>query len=168
MQSNNPHNGWPAAPLDFHESVPSLDEGYARALDLLRSLATPDGFVAAPIERANYRRIWSRDGVIIGLAVLQAEDDGLIAAFRRTLLTLARHQGPQGEIPSNVDTAGGRVSYGGTTGRVDADLWFVVGCAEYWQATGDDSFLNEVLPCAKPLAPCRAPVPGSAPIGSCL
>lgn len=127
--------------------VPAADEGYRRAVALLRKISTPDGFLAAPTEKANYRRVWSRDGVIIGLAALLSEDDELIESFERPLCTLARHQGPRGEIPSNVDTVGGRVSYGGTTGRVDADLWFIVGCVEYWSATGDESFL-ECYPCS--------------------
>jgi hypothetical protein len=67
-------------------------------------------------------------------------------AAGRTLETLARHQGPHGEIPSNYDRQSGRVSYGGTTGRVDADLWFLIGCGEYWKATGDDGFLERLLP----------------------
>lgn len=35
-----------------------------------------------------------------------------------------------------------RISSGGTAGRVDADLWFVIACAEYWRHTGDDDFLE--------------------------
>jgi hypothetical protein len=40
------------------------------------------------------------------------QDPGMIAAFRKTLETLADHQGPHGEIPSNVDPRSGRVGYG--------------------------------------------------------
>jgi hypothetical protein len=72
-------------------------------------------------------------------------DESLIDGCKRTLKTLAAHQGPHGEIPSNVDTRTRRVSYGGTAGRVDADLWFVIACSQYWKATGDDAFLNEML-----------------------
>lgn len=131
---------------EFDPQNPLPEEAYRKALGLLRQISTPDGFIAALSEEANYRRIWSRDGVITGLATLLSEDAGLIETFRQTLLTLARHQGPQGEIPSNVDTLGGRVSYGGTTGRVDADLWFVIGCGEYWCATEDETFFEEMLP----------------------
>ncbi|MFP4640284.1 MAG: amylo-alpha-1,6-glucosidase [Guyparkeria sp.] len=121
-------------------------EGLDHALDLVRQCATDDGFLASPIHRDNYRRVWARDGVIIGLAALMTGEEALVATMRKTLETLARHQGPHGEIPSNVDTSTQRISYGGTTGRVDADLWFVIGCAEYWRATGDDAFLEEALP----------------------
>lgn len=121
-------------------------EGYQRALRLLEQCSTEDGFLASPSESANYRRIWGRDGAILGLAALLTEEPALIASCRLTLETLARYQGPHGEIPSNVDPMSGRISYGGTTGRVDANLWFVIGCGEYWRATGDDAFLKEMLP----------------------
>jgi hypothetical protein len=123
-----------------------FSEGYDRACQLLYGCSLPEGFLASPTEDTNYRRIWARDGVIIGLAGLLTEDHDLVTTFKHTLETLSNYQGPHGEIPSNVDPASERVSYGGTTGRVDASLWFIIGCGEYWQATGDDAFLERILP----------------------
>lgn len=123
-----------------------MTDGYARACELLHACTSPDGFIASPTRRQNYQRIWSRDGTIMSLAALQSGDAELIETARRTFRTLAEHQGPHGEIPSNVDTAAGRVSYGGTTGRVDADLWFIIGCGEFWLATADDEFMQRLLP----------------------
>jgi GH15 family glucan-1,4-alpha-glucosidase len=123
-----------------------FSEGYDRACQLLYACSLPEGFLASPTEDANYRRIWARDGVIIGLAGLLTQDHDLVTTLKHTLETLANYQGPHGEIPSNVDPASERISYGGTTGRVDASLWFIIGCAEYWQATGDDAFLERILP----------------------
>jgi len=120
-------------------------EGYAQAIGLLRECATLDGFIASTTDRDNYRRIWARDGCIMGLAGLLSRDTDLVEACRRTLLTLVRHQGPHGEIPVNIDPATGRVSYGGTAGRVDADLWFVILCGRYWRATADEGFLRSVV-----------------------
>lgn len=102
--------------------------GYRRSLQLLHRVAGPGGFLASPSDSANYRRVWARDGVICGLAALLSGDADLIAALDRTLETLCRHQGPHGEIPSNVG-ADGAVSYGSLVGRVDAPLWYVIGCA---------------------------------------
>lgn len=124
----------------------SPEEGYEKALALLEECATPDGFVASPSNRDNYRRVWGRDGTILSLAALLLRDGEMITTARQTFKTLAAYQGPHGEIPSNVDTVSGRVSYGGTTGRVDANLWFLIGCGEYWQATGDEDFLHDLLP----------------------
>ena len=121
----------------------SADEGYDKATQLLRQCVSEEGFLATPTDRSNYHRIWGRDGAIIGLAALLTGDDDLVAVCRRTLETLARHQGPHGEIPSNVDPLTGRVSYGGTAGRVDANLWFMICCGRYWRATGDDAFLTD-------------------------
>lgn len=122
-----------------------LPRGYREAVELLHECCTEHGFLATPTQRDNYRRVWGRDSCIIGLASLLTGDRELIDACRRTLSTLARYQGPHGEIPSNVDPNTDRVSYGGTAGRVDADLWFVITCGEYWRHTGDDDFLDAIL-----------------------
>jgi glycogen debranching enzyme len=123
-----------------------MTRGYEEAVALLRACSTGEGFVASPSDSRNYRRVWGRDGSIIAIAALLTKDDRLVEAAKRTFETLAEYQGPHGEIPSNVDPRTKRISYGGTTGRVDADLWFLVGCGEYWKATSDDSFLERMLP----------------------
>lgn len=122
------------------------NEGYQQALSLLHACATEHGFVASPVDKANYHRVWGRDGSILSLAALLTDDDDLKQSSRRTLLTLAKYQGPHGEIPSNVDPDTDRISYGGTTGRVDADLWFLITVHAYWRATEDDTFLDQVRP----------------------
>ncbi len=139
--------GAEARPLakDGGTSESLFEEGYRRAVELLHECSTPEGFLATPRTRDNYRRIWGRDGSIISLAALMNGDSELVETARRTLLTLARNQGEHGEIPSNVDPRTRRISYGGTAGRVDADLWFLIAAAEYWKRTEDDEFLKEML-----------------------
>lgn len=133
--------------MSRHAASSHVDEnGYQKACELLQECQTRVGFLASPTDSDNYRRIWSRDGVILSLAALLTEEPELIEAARETLHTLARYQGPHGEIPSNVDPAAQRVSYGGTTGRVDACLWFVIGCGEYWKASGDREFIEKMVP----------------------
>jgi len=136
----------PNDPAAKNADTEFLADGYARAVALLHACKTPDGFVASPTKSRNYRRIWGRDGTIVSLAALLTGDAELVETARRTFETLAGHQGPHGEIPSNVDPATEYISYGSTTGRVDADLWFIIGCGEYWQATGDNDFLENLLP----------------------
>lgn len=127
-------------------SAVANEEARERALEVLRRCACEHGFLASPSLAANYHRVWGRDGVILGLAALLSEDPALVETTRLTLETLAEHQGPHGEIPSNVDPVSGRISYGGTTGRVDSDLWFVIGCGEYFLASGDEKFLERMIP----------------------
>lgn len=125
-----------------------MDErtAYQTALGFLKECSTPFGFIAASIDSSNYRRIWSRDGVICGLAALIAGDGDLVDTFRRTLETLRKFQMPWGQIPSNVSLNAargepdGQVSYGTLTGRVDATLWYVVGCVEFYNRTQDEVF----------------------------
>ncbi|HUG74606.1 MAG TPA: glycoside hydrolase 100 family protein [Acidimicrobiia bacterium] len=124
----------------------SHEEGYERAAAVVRNCETPAGFVASPTSLTNYNRVWSRDGAIISLAALMTGEDDLVDCARRTFETLAEYQGPHGEIPSNVDVETQRVSYGGTAGRVDANLWFIIGSCEYWRATGNDDFIETMLP----------------------
>lgn len=105
-------------------------EAYQQALALLQRCVTPAGFVASPTDVDNYARIWTRDGVITGLAALASSDKDLIQTFDDTLSTIAANQGRHGEIPSNISVDGKDVSYGRLAGRVDAALWYIIGvCA---------------------------------------
>ena len=114
------------------------------ALDLLRRVRTPAGFLASPTDTTNYRRVWARDGVICGLAGLASGDADLADGLRATVETLFAHAGPQGQVPSNVavgaDGAAEAVSYGGLAGRVDAIPWAVLGAAAVAQHGGDAAF----------------------------
>lgn len=107
---------------------------------LLRAATTPDGILASPTNVTNYRRVWARDSVMCGLAGVAMGDEVVVQGLKGTLDTLAREQGPDGQIPSNVsmhDGEVGDVSYGGLSGRVDAIPWFIIGLAHYVDATGD-------------------------------
>ena len=115
----------------------------------LLACVTPHGFVAATEDRSNYRRVWSRDGVICGLAALAchvADPDAsdtraLIRALDHTIETLARDQSPTGSLPSNVKPAPfgiADVSYGRRVGRVDSTLWFMIGVCAAGRLAGRD------------------------------
>ncbi|SHJ28000.1 hypothetical protein SAMN02745146_2736 [Hymenobacter daecheongensis DSM 21074] len=112
-------------------------QAYEQSLDLMRRAATPPGFVASIQPTANYQRVWTRDGVITGLAALLTDDAALIATFRATLVTIFSHQHLTGFFPSNVDPATGRASYGGNCGRVDNVSWAVIGLLQYAALTND-------------------------------
>jgi glycogen debranching enzyme len=144
-------SGWPFESMACSktEQPPNtalMTEGYARALDLLHACRRPEGFLASTENKSNYQRVWGRDGAITSIASMRSGIPELIETAKSTLRTLARHQGPHGEIPSNVDPENGRVSYGGTAGRVDADLWFIIAAAEIGYATEDETFLAELWP----------------------
>ena len=119
-------------------------QAYEHSLDLLRRCLSPAGFLASPSDVDNYARIWARDGMISGLAALASGDTHLVDGMRRTLFTLMQHQGPHGEIPSNVTVDGKQVSFGRLVGRVDALLWYVIGVCAYSQSTNDTRYKETV------------------------
>lgn len=121
-------------------------QSYEHSLALLRECLSPAGFLASSTQIENYARVWARDGVITGLAALASGDPALIAGMRRTLLTLTRHQGSHGEIPSNVSIDGAHVSFGRLVGRVDALLWYIIGACAYIRITNDVAFKQQVQP----------------------
>lgn len=122
-----------------------LDYAYGRSVEMIRELSTEHGFIASKTDKDNYKRVFSRDGVILGLASLSIGEKDLIECFKQTLITLKEFQGEEGEIPSNVEVNGKKVSYGGTTGRVDATLWFIIGVSQYVKKTKDLMFLKEMF-----------------------
>lgn len=101
----------------------------AKATELLENAVTPDGILASTAEADNYKRIWTRDGIVAGLAGALVDNPNILEGLKRTILTLSRHQHPLGIIPSNVlvTNDGADCSFGSLAGRVDATCWYVVG-----------------------------------------
>lgn len=118
------------------------NKAYNQAIEVLHICATGHGFVASQQDIDNYKRVFARDGVIASLAALQTSDVKLHKAARATLDTLAKYQGRFGQIPSNVDVSKKKISYGQTAGRLDATMWYVIGCGAYMSAVADKHFLT--------------------------
>lgn len=123
----------------------NIEESFRKSEEFLEACSSPHGFYASTTDRANYRRVWGRDGCITGIGALMSGEQNLIDTFRETLNTLSKYQGRQGQIPSNVNPKTKQVSYGMTSGRVDATLWFLIGVGQYYKRTGDEKFINKKL-----------------------
>lgn len=121
------------------------NNSYTKAIGLLHSCSSSDGFLASAENTSNYKRVWARDGVICGLAALASGDENLIHTFEKTLETLANNQHKNGTIPSNVLVTENetQVSYGGLAGRVDAVTWFLIGICQYAFYKKDSSFVSK-------------------------
>ncbi|MBO9674711.1 MAG: hypothetical protein J7577_14785 [Sphingobacteriaceae bacterium] len=124
---------------------------YNNAVSLLHKASTPFGFVAALHEQDNYKRVWTRDGVITAIAAMLTGDEKLIETAALTIQTLFNHQHSNGFMPSNVSPLDGSVSYGGTAGRADNPAWAIIGLCAFTTCTGDDSlygrYENEIDKC---------------------
>jgi len=117
-----------------------------KALEVLHRAIRKEGILALPNPKdiENYTRVWSRDSIMAGLVGLDYHDAKLTEGLRRSLNTLRTHQTDNGIIPSNVSLGPEpKVSYGGTAGRVDATLWYIIGALRYIQHTQDQTFINE-------------------------
>lgn len=116
------------------------------ALELLHAACVPFGILASPDDQDNYKRLWSRDAMISGLAGLLAEDEEILDAFEDSIRTLANYQHSYGMIPSNVlpDADNPDISYGGLAGRVDATSWFIVGSCLYLSYSGNNNLKEEL------------------------
>jgi len=103
-----------------------------RALDVLRTLAVPEGIRASADPRANYAAIFTRDAMISGLVGHLAGEEQVTAGWKATLDTLRSVQGSEGQIPSNYHTSMGgvlRVSWGTLTPKLDAVSWYILGAS---------------------------------------
>jgi glycogen debranching enzyme len=100
-----------------------------RALDLLRRNATPDGILASSVNEKSvgrhYTSIFGRDAAICALGMVASGDPDLIECARAGLLTLARCQAPNGQIPKYVKPERGEVDFW-YTGCIDATLWWLI------------------------------------------
>lgn len=119
---------------------------YNLSLKLLKEASTPHGFVAAIQEQDNYKRVWTRDGVITTIAALLSGDKNLINTAKITIETLLNNQHPTGFMPSNVSPTSGTVSFGGTSGRADNPSWAVIGLCIYTILNDDESLWEKYQP----------------------
>jgi glycogen debranching enzyme len=114
-----------------------------KAMEMVRNASHEKGFLASSLSRDNYKRIWTRDGMITGIAALATREVDLIDTFLHTLLTIGRHISPLGHVPSNVDINERDVSYGGLAGRADTGSWWLIGLSLYAKYTGDKMLLYQ-------------------------
>lgn len=125
---------------------------FARASISLARAFVPEGILASELAIDNYQRVWARDGIMAGVYGILAEDEALIEQLQLTLLTLARKQAPNGQIPSSVGLGNvGPVSYGTLAGRVDASLWWLIGAALLSKHRNDRHFAAQVAPTVRKL-----------------
>jgi phosphotransferase system HPr-like phosphotransfer protein len=123
---------------------------YEEAVGFLKTLLAgpecgPIGYVASSVDVDNYKRLFTRDTVWMGLAAILSGDEELIGGFRSSLEVLAGTQREDGAIPSNV-SPGGEVSYGIIAPRVDATTLYIIGCADYCRYRNDEDAVRHFYP----------------------
>ncbi len=119
---------------------------FQQALFVLRKATIEQGILALVEDQENYKRVWSRDASIAGIAGLMAGDEVIIKGLRASMLTLAEAQAETGAIPSNVNPDTRKASYGSLAGRVDATTWWLIASAIYSRHTQDETFIEKIKP----------------------
>jgi glycogen debranching enzyme len=112
-------------------------ECYNRSLALLKKNSHAGGVIAAArtrkaVER-NYASIFGRDAAICSLGMVASGDRGLIRSARKGLLTLARFQAPNGQIPKYVKPEKRETDFW-YAGCIDATLWWLYAVDSYDRA----------------------------------
>lgn len=117
-----------------------LDEAYSRAVECLKICSTEHGLFASGGKKG-YKGVWARDSMIslIG-ASSDRESNGLIKEqFKKSLITLGKHQSKNGQIPNAVlkfEKRKPQVDYL----SIDSSLWFVIGHYVYKKKYGSSLF----------------------------
>ena len=138
------------SPSHRHRQDP-IEEAYARSIDQLKRNVCPYGFLASPIDRRNYRAVWSRDGCICAVAAYVSGDEELINHARHTLRTLAEHQADNGQVPSYLlvaeDDEIRHANYGGwgEITSIDSSLWFLIACQTAFMRRKESEFIDDPL-----------------------
>ncbi|MDN5476395.1 MAG: hypothetical protein L0G39_05655 [Chryseobacterium sp.] len=113
-----------------------------QALEVIYQSISEQGILASSEQRDNYARVWSRDSMMTGIAGILMQNQTIIDGLEKSILTLAKHQAENGQIPSNV--YGEKASYGTLVGRTDATIWWIIGACEYIEHCKNDSLKNTI------------------------
>ena len=112
------------------------------AIEIIRKATTEEGILASAQQRDNYARVWARDSMMTGYAGILVNDEEILAGLEKSVLTLAKHQAENGQIPSNV--VNDKASYGTHVGRTDATTWWIVTTCEYLTKTQNQERKNSL------------------------
>lgn len=112
------------------------------AIEVIRKAITEEGILASAQQRDNYARVWARDSMMTGYAGILINDGEILAGLEKSILTLAKHQAENGQIPSNV--VNGKASYGTHVGRTDATTWWIVTTCEYLKQPGKEVLKSQL------------------------
>jgi len=118
-----------------------LDKAYEKAIETLKTCSTEHGLFASGGKKG-YRGVWARDSMIslIGASVIKpAKPDFIQEQFKKSLITLGKHQSKHGQIPNAVykfEKTKPKVDYL----SIDSSLWFIIGHCIYKKRFGGNLF----------------------------
>src|SRR5688572_5637644 len=109
-----------------------VDECAGRAVDLLLRNLSPAGILAATSAKKSaargYVAVFGRDAAVCAIGMALSGDATLAREAATGLVTLARHQARNGQIPKFVDVNGNEADFW-YLGCIDATLWWLIAIA---------------------------------------
>ncbi len=137
------------ATLKKETATDIVAECYARSLKLLEKNSHGHGVIAAArtpksVDR-NYASIFGRDAAICSIGMVASGDKALISHAKNGLLTLARYQAPNGQIPKYVKPEK-RESDFWYSGCIDATLWWLYAVDNFDRAIPTSSLKKRLEP----------------------
>ena len=110
-----------------------LEVTRTRAVALLKANCTDAGILAAGrsarAQERGYEAIFGRDAAVCALGMLRSGDDELVRAAATGMITLARHQARNGQLPKFVDTTNAEADFW-YLGCIDSTLWWLLALQE--------------------------------------
>jgi len=122
--------------------IKKLEECYNKSIDVLEDVSTQYGFYASGGAKG-YKGVWARDSMItsIGASLL---GERFKKEFKRSLLTLTKHQGKLGQIPNAVlklESKKPQIDFL----SIDSSLWFIIGQYTYKEKYGREIFKENII-----------------------
>jgi len=117
-----------------------LEKAYEGAKQVLVVCSTKHGLYASGGKKG-YRGVWARDSMIslIGASSDKKNNEFIKEQFKKSLITLGKHQSEHGQIPNAVykfENPKPKIDYL----SIDSSLWFVIGHYVYKKKYGNSLF----------------------------
>ena len=123
-----------------------LDTTRERAIALLKANCSSAGILAAGrsarAQQRGYEAIFGRDAAVCALGMLRSGDEALVRAAAPAMLTLARHQARNGQLPKFVDTTNAEADFW-YLGCIDSTLWWLICLQELQRSPLHRGILDE-------------------------
>ncbi len=117
------------------------EECYEKAKDVIKQCSTKHGLFASAGEHG-YDAVWARDSMISFLGASLAKENFFKNTFRQSLITLAKNQSKNGQIPNAVDKFSKRRKHVDFA-SIDSSLWYLIGHYIFRKRYDDGSLLKK-------------------------
>jgi glycogen debranching enzyme len=130
----------PLAKINNMAKEDILEECYEKAKEVIAGCSTKNGLYASG-GKDGYRGVWARDSMITLIGASTDEGEPFRKQFKKSLLTLAKFQGKDGQIPNailNFEKKKQKAEFK----SIDSSLWYVIGHYVYKKRYRDNSLFH--------------------------